>query len=116
MGIGLAAIDSSFVQNPIQMAIGLFIIGMFAAIYHPVGLAMIARGGQQMGRDIAFNGVWGNMGVGCAALLTGFLIDLTRLAHRLLATRADFTIVWAGLSRQLLGQITLEECGDHFRE
>jgi MFS family permease len=30
-----------------------------------------------MGRDIAFNGVWGNMGVGCAALLTGFLIDQT---------------------------------------
>ncbi len=77
VGIGLAAIGTSFVQNPIQMAIGLFIIGMFAAIYHPVGLAMIARGGQQMGRDIAFNGVWGNMGVGCAALLTGFLIDLT---------------------------------------
>jgi MFS family permease len=77
VGIGLAAIGTSFVQNPIQMAIGLFIIGMFAAIYHPVGLAMIARGGQQMGRDIAFNGVWGNMGVGCAALLTGFLIDQT---------------------------------------
>ena len=77
VGIGLAAIGTSFVQNPTQMAIGLFVIGMFAAIYHPVGLAMIARGGQQMGRDIAFNGVWGNMGVGCAALLTGFLIDQT---------------------------------------
>ena len=76
VGIGLAAISTSFVQNPIR-AIGLFIIGMFAAIYHPVGLAMIARGDQQMWRDIAFNGVWGNMGVGCAALLTGFLIDLT---------------------------------------
>jgi MFS family permease len=59
------------------MAIGLFVIGIFAAIYHPVGLAMIPGGGQQKGRDIAFNGVWGNMGVGCAALLTGFLIDQT---------------------------------------
>ena len=57
------------------MTIGLFIIGMFAAIYHPVGLAMITRMGQQMGRDIAFNGGWGNMGFGCAALLTDFLID-----------------------------------------
>ena len=77
VGIGLAAIGTSFVKNPIQIAVGLFIIGMFAAIYHPVGLAMIARGGQQMGRDIAFNGVWGSIGIGCAALLTGFLIDLT---------------------------------------
>ena len=59
VGNGLAAIGTSFVKNPIQMAAGLFIIGMFAAIYHPVGLAMIARGGQQMGRDITFNGVWG---------------------------------------------------------
>ena len=36
--------------------------------------------------------------------------------HRLLATRADFTLVWAGLTLKLLGQITLEESGDHLRE
>ncbi len=77
VGIGLASVATSMAQNPIQIAIGLFAIGMFAAIYHPVGLAMIARGGKSMGMDIAVNGVWGNMGVGCAALLTGFLIDQT---------------------------------------
>lgn len=77
IGIGLAAIATGQAQNPIQIAIGLFVVGMFAAIYHPVGLAMIARGGKSMGLDIAVNGVWGNMGVGCAALLTGFLIDQT---------------------------------------
>ncbi|MEM7425077.1 MAG: MFS transporter [Pseudomonadota bacterium] len=77
IGIGLASIATSFSQNPVQMALGLFVVGMFAAIYHPVGLAMIARGGKSMGLDIAVNGVWGNMGVGCAALLTGFLIDQT---------------------------------------
>ena len=77
IGIGLASIATSFAQNPMQIALGLFVVGMFAAIYHPVGLAMIARGGKSMGLDIAVNGVWGNMGVGCAALLTGFLIDQT---------------------------------------
>jgi MFS family permease len=77
IGIGLASIATSFAQSPIQIAAGLFVVGMFAAIYHPVGLAMIARGGKSMGMDIAVNGVWGNMGVGCAALLTGFLIDQT---------------------------------------
>ena len=75
IGVGLAAIATSFAQDPLQIAIGLFVVGMFAAIYHPVGLAMIARGGKNMGMDIAVNGVWGNLGVGCAALLTGFLID-----------------------------------------
>ena len=75
IGIGLASVGTATASTPIQMSIGLFVIGVFAAIYHPVGLALIARGGQSMGLDIAMNGVWGNMGVGCAALLTGLLID-----------------------------------------
>ena len=76
VGIGLASILTSTAQTPVQIALGLFVVGVFAAIYHPVGLAMIARGGKKMGLDIAVNGVWGNMGVACAALLTGVLIDL----------------------------------------
>ena len=75
VGIGLSAIATSLATNPIQIATGLFAVGMFAAIYHPVGLAMIAKGGSKMGLDIAVNGVWGNMGVGFAALLTGLMID-----------------------------------------
>ncbi|MGI9521701.1 MAG: MFS transporter [Hyphomicrobiaceae bacterium] len=77
IGIGFASIATSFAQNPMEIAFGLFFVGMFAAIYHPVGLALIARGGKSMGMDIAVNGVWGNMGVGSAALLTGYLIDQT---------------------------------------
>lgn len=75
VGIGGAAMATSLAATPLEMAAGLFVVGMFAAIYHPVGLAMIAKGGNKMGLDIAVNGVWGNMGVGFAALLTGFLID-----------------------------------------
>lgn len=77
VGAGFASIATSMAGSPLEMPVGLFIIGIFAAIYHPVGLAMIARGGKTMGMDIAVNGVWGNMGVACAALLTGFLIDQT---------------------------------------
>ncbi len=77
VGIGLASITASFARGPLELALGLFAVGMFAAIYHPVGLAMIARGGKSMGLDIAVNGVWGNLGVASAALLTGFLIDQT---------------------------------------
>ncbi|MBU2533703.1 MAG: MFS transporter [Alphaproteobacteria bacterium] len=75
IGAGLAAIATSTATTPFQIGVGLFAVGIFASIYHPVGLAMVARGGARMGRDIAVNGVWGNLGVGCAALLTGFLID-----------------------------------------
>ncbi len=77
IGAGLGAIATSFAASPLQIGVGLFATGIFASIYHPVGLAMVARGGSRMGRDIAINGVWGNLGVGVAALLTGFLIDQT---------------------------------------
>ena len=45
IGIGLASVATSTAQSPVQIAVGLFVVGVFAAIYHPVGLAMIARGG-----------------------------------------------------------------------
>jgi len=76
-GAGLVATATSLVENPLQMAVGLFFVGVFAAIYHPVGLALVAQQKVGMGMAIAINGVWGNLGVASAALLTGFLIDLT---------------------------------------
>jgi MFS family permease len=75
VGIGLASIATSLARTPLQVGIGLFAIGMFAAIYHPVGLAIVTSKWQNTGSRIAVNGVWGNMGVACAALLTGYLID-----------------------------------------
>ena len=75
IGIGMASVGASSAQSPLGMAFWLFILGVFASIYHPVGLALIAKGGQKMGRDIAINGVWGNMGVGFAAFMTGLMID-----------------------------------------
>ena len=66
IGIGLAAILTGFAQTPLQMAIGLFVIGIFAAIYHPVGLAMVVSNYAKSGWALALNGVWGNLGVACA--------------------------------------------------
>lgn len=75
IGIGLVAIATGFAQTPLQVGIGLFVIGMFAAIYHPVGLAIVTQKWRNTGMRIAVNGVWGNLGVASAALLTGYLID-----------------------------------------
>jgi len=74
-GIGLAAVATGFAQTPLQVGIGLFVIGMFAAIYHPVGLAMVTQKWKNTGMRLAVNGVWGNLGVASAALITGYLID-----------------------------------------
>lgn len=74
IGIGLAAIATSFATSPLEIAIGLAAIGVFAAIYHPVGIAMLVQGGGNVGYRIGLNGVWGNMGVAAAPLLTGFVL------------------------------------------
>jgi MFS family permease len=74
-GIGLASIATGLATTPLQVGIGLFVVGMFAAIYHPVGLAIVTARWKNTGMRIAVNGVFGNLGVASAALLTGFLID-----------------------------------------
>ena len=134
IGIGLASIATSFAQTPLQIALLLFLVGVLAAIYHPVGLAMVVESVKTQGvgatgtsngviwvylglglailsaayfigpgltwlqaataaaglllilkgltipaagtgMALGINGVWGNLGVGSAALITGFLID-----------------------------------------
>ena len=75
VGIGAAAVATGFARTPVEIAVGLFVIGMFAAIYHPVGLAIVTLKWRDTGVRIAVNGVWGNLGVASAALVTGFLID-----------------------------------------
>ena len=50
-------------------------VGVFAAIYHPVGLAIVVEKWKNTGMRIAVNGVWGNLGVASAALITGYFID-----------------------------------------
>ena len=75
IGIGVTSILTSFAASPLQIGIGLFMIGMFAAIYHPVGLAIVTMKWRDTGMRIAANGVWGNLGVASAALVTGFMID-----------------------------------------
>ncbi|GIT09572.1 MAG: hypothetical protein CM1200mP30_32020 [Pseudomonadota bacterium] len=46
-----------------RVGIGLALIGVFASIYHPVGIAMLIEGGGKVGWLLGMNGVWGNMGV-----------------------------------------------------
>jgi MFS family permease len=75
IGVGLSAILTAFAETPMQIGGGLLLVGVFAAIYHPVGLAMVVHGREKTGVPLAVNGVFGNMGVASAALLTGFLID-----------------------------------------
>jgi MFS family permease len=75
-GIGAATIATGFARTPVELAVGLTAIGVFAAIYHPVGIAMLVSNQPRLGRTLGVNGVYGNAGLAFAALLTGALADL----------------------------------------
>ncbi|MBD3897241.1 MFS transporter [Halomonas sp. ML-15] len=76
LGLGVASMLTGVASGPYQMAAGLFLMGSFAAIYHPVGIAMVAESGAGVGQALGVNGVWGNMGVAAAPLLTGALTGM----------------------------------------
>lgn len=75
IGIGACSMLTALAQTPLQIGIALFAMGMFAAIYHPVGIPLVIEGRDRTGMPIAINGVWGNLGVASAALISGFMID-----------------------------------------
>ena len=65
----LVAVSTTF---PI-LAAALFLLGVFSAIYHPIGSAMIVANARQLGRALGVNGVWGNMGAALASGITAAL-------------------------------------------
>ena len=93
-GIGISAVATALAQSPLQIAVGLFAIGVFGAIYHPVGIPLVIQGYVKTGLRIAVNGVFGNLGVASAALLTGYLVDQS-------GWRSAF--IWPGLVTIVIG-------------
>ena len=106
IGGGGAALWTGLATGPLPMAAGLGALGLFAAIYHPVGLAQVTQIGQRTGRALAVNGVFGNMGLAGAALATGFLA-------RFLGWEWAF-LVPGGLSL-LIGLLLLSRLGQGWR-
>lgn len=73
IGCGLSLAAAGFAPNLTTMAVAMFALGMFAAIYHPVGMAMLIEATNARGRSLAFNGVCGNLGVSLAAGISAAL-------------------------------------------
>ncbi|WP_421709235.1 MFS transporter [Algihabitans sp.] len=75
LGSGLAALAAGLAQTQLQFMAALAALGLFAAIYHPVGLAMVTRLSARRGRALAVNGVFGNLGLAAATLVTALLAE-----------------------------------------
>jgi MFS family permease len=72
-GCGASLIAIALAPNLLALSIAMFMLGVFAAIYHPVGMAMLIEASGANGRTLAFNGVCGNLGVSLAAGISGAL-------------------------------------------
>jgi MFS family permease len=72
-GCGISLIGAGLASDLIVLTVALTVLGMFAAIYHPVGTAMLIEQATTRGRSLAFNGVCGNVGAALAAGITAVL-------------------------------------------
>jgi len=73
LGCGASCAAAALAPNFVTLALALFALGLFAAIYHPVGTAIVAAAAVNRGRTLALNGVCGNLGVAFAAGITAAL-------------------------------------------
>jgi FSR family fosmidomycin resistance protein-like MFS transporter len=76
LGTGASSVLTGLAIGPWTLAAGLTLIGIFASIYHPVGIAWLVGASDRPGRLLGINGVFGAIGTGGAALVAGLLCDL----------------------------------------
>src|SRR4029078_8548765 len=75
-GIGASLFVTGFAAAPWQSAVGLSVTGMFASIYHPVGIAMLVAAPKNLGMALGWNGLWGNLRRAFAVIVSCALMDV----------------------------------------
>jgi len=53
---------TGFAKTPLMFAVGLAGIGIFASIYHPVGMSWLVSRTSKTGTALGFNGLFGSIG------------------------------------------------------
>ena len=66
LGCSVSLLAAALAPNMVWLAVALFVLGIFAAIYHPIGIPKLISHARDRGRGLAKNGVFGNLGVACA--------------------------------------------------
>jgi len=74
LGTGSCMAAAGLMDSPAMVGVMLGLMGCFAAIYHPIGTAILVEAaGERVGRAMGINGVFGNLGVALAPIVTAFL-------------------------------------------
>lgn len=77
IGTGGGMVMTALADSPFQIGLWLAVTGLFASIYHPVGIAWLIRNAKARGKALGINGVFGGIGPAAAALIAGGLIEVS---------------------------------------
>ena len=98
VGSGIAAILTGLARNTFEVAAGLALIGTFASIYHPVGMAWLVRAAVNRGKALGLNGIFGSVGLALGPMLAGALTDLVSWRAAFIVPGATAIVVGAALA------------------
>ncbi len=74
LGAAVCSFGAAFwIDSPHRLALALAGLGLFCGIYHPTGLGLISKGVKQVSMALGYNGMFGNLGLAAAPVLTGLL-------------------------------------------
>jgi MFS family permease len=73
-GAGVSGLFAAWwIDSPVALAACLAAIGLFSGIYHPTGLGLISKELERVSLGMGYNGMFGNLGLFLAPLLTGIV-------------------------------------------
>lgn len=75
LGTGAGMVATAYARTPFEISVALALTGLFASIYHPVGVAWLVRNAVNRGTALGLNNMFGAFGPAAAALMAGGLID-----------------------------------------
>lgn len=74
LGTGVGMIMAGFAGSAFWLGFSLAVTGLFASIYHPVGIAWLVRESINTGTVLGINAIFGSLGTAVAAVMTGWLM------------------------------------------
>jgi MFS family permease len=73
-GAGLSGLAAAlWIDSAAGLTLALAALGFFSGIYHPTGLGLISKEIKRVSVGMGFNGMFGNLGLATAPLLTGVI-------------------------------------------
>ena len=76
VGAGSATIGAGLSQSTLGLAVALSALGLFASIYHPVGMSWLMRTALRPGFSVGVFGIFGGVGVASAGVIADLLTNL----------------------------------------